>query len=91
MDSDTASNQETPLSCLISALTRLMTHYALRPNRDNAQAVVRVLRVLSQHPEVHAQPMLQNTYGRMLPHWQDLAISRKQDAIGPSMMGDQLH
>lgn len=96
MKPDLEEVQETPLSCLVSALARLMTHYALQPNADNAQAVVRVLRALSQHPEVHEQPMLQNTYGRMLPHWQSLEMSRRQDALPSSMIygsmaGGQVH
>jgi len=91
MEPEPEHSQDTPLSCLISALTRLMTHYALRPNAENAGAVVRLLRALDRHPEVRAQPMLQNTYGRMLPHWVGLAVSRQRDTTMAGIGSGSVH
>lgn len=86
-----AGTGETPLSCLLAALTRLMTHYAMRPNSENAQAVVRLLEALNSHPEAAEQPLLQNTYGRMLPHWQCLVLSRKQPVLNSGETRGSLH
>ncbi|MDZ7736570.1 MAG: hypothetical protein U5P41_11060 [Gammaproteobacteria bacterium] len=91
MEPEAEQPQEAPLSCLIAALTRLMTHYALRPNADNARAVVRILRALNSHPEARVQPMLQNAWGRMLPYWQDLAANRQQQAASHSLYKGPLH
>lgn len=87
----TEENPDTPLSCLLAALTRLMTYYAMHPNSENARAVVRILKTLEQHPAVVEQPLLQNTYGRMLPHWQGLAVSQQQWALMATAANGRMH
>lgn len=75
----TEHGEAPPLPCLISALTRLMTQYAVRPTAGNAGAVVRVLKALAVHPQVSQNAVLHNTYGRMLPHWQCLVACASHD------------
>jgi len=85
------AESDAPVACLVSGLARLMTHYALNPNGANAEAVVRVLHALQAHPEIREQPVLENTYGRMLPHWQTLAMSRQRSVAAAAAGDSQVH
>ena len=62
-----------PLECLQASLARLMTRFAYAPCADGAQAILRLLAALVDHPEVVASPVLDRTYRWTLFHWHALA------------------
>ena len=62
-----------PLECLQASLARLMTRFACAPCADGAQAILRLLAALVDHPGVVASPVLDRTYRWTLFHWHALA------------------
>lgn len=82
MSKEIQSGETIPLTCLQAALTRLMTRYAVRPDSEAAAAVARLLEVLVHHPAVVGEPVLHNSYGRVLGHWGMLVRVCEEGTVG---------